>query len=111
MIKRTQQHIRITSYNVCYTKLLRKFKNLKIMQGILSGLRPAVVALIASAGLSIIILAFWGEKGFSTDINAVNFISVFLFSASLFIIRKYKKNPMLVMLSSGVIGGIMYLIF
>ncbi len=88
-----------------------KFKNLKIMQGILSGLRPAVVALIASAGLSIIILAFWGEKGFSTDINAVNFISVFLFSASLFIIRKYKKNPMLVMLSSGVIGGIMYLIF
>ena len=38
-----------------------KYKNIAVIQGVLSGLRPAVVALIASAGLSIVILAFWGK--------------------------------------------------
>jgi len=38
-----------------------KFKELTVVQGILSGLRPTIVALIASAGLSIL---YWlyGEK-------------------------------------------------
>ena len=43
--------------------LYKKYKNLAVIQGVLEGLRPAVVALIASAGLSILILAFWGESG------------------------------------------------
>lgn len=34
-----------------------KYKELTVIQGVLSGLRPAVVALIASAGLSIFTLA------------------------------------------------------
>ena len=36
-----------------------KYKNLSLMKGILSGLRPVVIALIASAGLSICKLAFF----------------------------------------------------
>ena len=39
-----------------------KYKNMTILQGILKGLRPAVVALIASAGLTIFITAIWGES-------------------------------------------------
>lgn len=87
-----------------------KYSNLKLIQGILGGLRPAVVALIASAGLSIIILSFWGEHGVSLDITTLNIVSVCLFSASLFLLRKFKPNPILVMLGSGFIGGIIYLI-
>lgn len=87
-----------------------KYKNLKVIQGVLSGLRPAVVALISSAGLSILTLAVWGEQGFSLDISSINFISIFLFSIALFILRKWKPNPIFVMLGSGVIGGAIYLL-
>ena len=87
-----------------------KYKDLNVIQGVLSGLRPAVVALIASAGLSILILSIFGEHGFSPNIGSINFISVLLFSISLFILRKWKPNPILVMMGSGIIGGIIYLL-
>lgn len=87
-----------------------RFKNLTVLQGILSGLRPTIVALIASAGLSILTLAFWGEEGFSLDLKAINFVSVLLFILGLFILRKWKPSPIYVMLGSGIVGGIIYLI-
>ena len=37
--------------------LYMRFRNLRTVQGTLAGLRPAVVALIASAGLSLLVLA------------------------------------------------------
>ena len=42
--------------------LYLKYRNLSLMQGILRSLRPAVVAMIASAGISILITAFWGSS-------------------------------------------------
>lgn len=87
-----------------------KYKDLNVIQGTLSGLRPAVVALIASAGLSILTLAIFGDHGFTFNLKSINFISVLLFSVSLFILRKWKPNPILVMMGSGVIGGIIYLV-
>lgn len=86
-----------------------KFKELTVVQGILSGLRPTIVALIASAGLSIFILAVWGEDGFSTNPLTINLVSVLLFTVAIFILRKWKPNPIYVMLGSGIIGGVIYL--
>lgn len=86
-----------------------KYKGLSVIQGVLSGLRPAIVALIASAGLSIFILAVWGENGFSIDPEFINYISLLLFGAGVFILRKWKPNPIYVMLGSGIIGGAIYL--
>ncbi len=87
-----------------------KYKELTLVQGILYGLRPTIVALIASAGLSIFILAVWGEGGFSMSPQAINLVSVLLFFSALFILRKWKPNPIFVMLGSGIIGGAIYLI-
>lgn len=87
-----------------------KFKELAVVQGILSGLRPTIVALIASAGLSIFILAVWGEDGFSTNPLTINLVSVLLFTVAIFILRKWKPNPIYVMLGSGIIGGAIYLL-
>ena len=87
-----------------------KFKELTVVQGILSGLRPTIVALIASAGLSIFILAVWGEDGFSTNPLTINLVSVLLFTVAIFILRKWKPNPIYVMLGSGIIGGAIYLL-
>ena len=43
--------------------LYMRYRNLDTLQGILGMLRPAVVALIASAGISILITAFFGDSG------------------------------------------------
>ena len=44
-------------------RLYLKYRNMALLQGVLESLRPAVVALIASAGLSVLITAFWGSEG------------------------------------------------
>ena len=87
-----------------------RYKNITIVQGILGGLRPTVVALIASAGLSILQLSLWDGKGFSLRPADLNYIGAGLFLVSLFILRKWKLNQITVMLGSGVVGMILYLI-
>lgn len=87
-----------------------RFKNLGIMNGVLSGLRPAAVALISSAGLSILVLALWGEKGFSLHLQDLNLYSFLLFIIGLVILRIRKPSPILIMLGAGVIGGIINLL-
>lgn len=87
-----------------------KYKELTVVQGVLTGLRPAVVALIASAGLSIFTLAIWGEAGFSINMQSINYISLLIFGVAVFILRKWKPNPIFVMVGSGIIGGAVYLL-
>jgi chromate transporter len=76
----------------------------------LAGLRPTVVALILSAGLSILALSFWGTEGFTGNMASTDFIAVALFAAGLLLLRKFKLNPTFIMLGSGVIGGVCYLL-
>lgn len=83
-----------------------KYRNLKIINGILTGLRPAVVALIGAAGLSIVIIAFFGEK--IIDLKKLNIPSVCIFLLGMFLLRKYKLNPVTVMILSGVLGAVVY---
>jgi len=85
-----------------------KYKELPFVKTILSVLRPAVTALIASAGLSIIIHSFWGETGFSFDVNSINFIAIGIAVIAFAVLRKYKPNPVFVMLGCGVLGGAIY---
>ena len=87
-----------------------KYKNVRVMQGILAGLRPAVVALIASAGISIFILAIWGGNKISLSGNSIDYIAVVLFAGAIFVLRKWKPNPIYVMLGSGLVGGVLYLL-
>ena len=88
-----------------------KYKELPILKTILSVLRPSIVALLASAGLSIIILAFWGENGFSADIGSINFIAVGIAATAFAVLRKFKINPSFVILGCGLLGGVIYSIF
>lgn len=87
-----------------------RYKDMAIIKGVLSGLRPAVVALILSAGLSILVLSVWGTGGFSWELASVDYLAILLFAVGLFVLRKFKINPMFVMLGCGVIGGIGYLL-
>lgn len=88
--------------------LYYRFRGLTMIQGILSGLRPAVVAMIASAGISLILLSFYGQKTLPVDLSSINYISVFIFGIALFILRKWKINPICVMAGAGAVGILLY---
>jgi chromate transporter len=85
-----------------------KFKGLNLVEGIIKGLRPAVVALIASAGLSILSAILFSEASFPIRLQDIDWIAASLFISGLFLMRKYKINPIHTMLIAGVVGLIAY---
>ncbi len=70
------------------------FRGLTIVRVVLAGMRPAVVAMIASAGISLIILSFYGQRTLPEDMGSIDYISVLIFGGALVILRKWKVNPM-----------------
>ena len=80
-----------------------------MLQGILNSLRPAVVAMIASAGISILITAFWGNEA-AVILSKTNWIMVFIFAGSLVMIQKYRMNPIGVMVLAGVVNTVVSVI-
>lgn len=77
-----------------------RYKELPMLQSILGALRPAIVALIAGAGLTILIqVLFNGQIG--ADIN---WIGTVIFLCAFALLRIKKSNPILVMLLSGAAG-------
>lgn len=103
----------IPSFIICLTLayFYYKYRNFSGVQTILSSLRPAVVSLISSAGLSILTLAlFQAEKN---EIILANFriVEFALFVGGLIALRKFKLSPIPVIFGSGLIGTIIYMIF
>ncbi|MBO5999179.1 MAG: chromate transporter [Lachnospiraceae bacterium] len=86
-----------------------RFRGLKMMQGILAALRPAVVAMIASAGLSLLILALYGQRSLPADITAFDPKALINFDAGFLILRRWKVNPLYVMAGSGAAGILLHL--
>ena len=82
-------------------KLYLKYQKLDVLQRVLDSLRPAVVALIASAGISILITAFWGSESVIRPVNT-NWILVVIFVVCVLLLKKLKWNPILVMVLAGV---------
>mgnify|MGYP000528637018 CR=1 FL=1 len=85
-----------------------RFRGLNMVQGVLAGLRPAVIAMIASAGISLLIMAFYGQRTLPKDLASIDVIAVIIFTIGIFVLRKWKLNPLWVMAGSGVAGIIMY---
>ena len=82
--------------------LYKKYRKLSLMQGILQSLRPAVVAMIFGAGLTILLpLLFADGIGFAAGNFQIR--AAVLFLAALICLRVWKLNPILVMVSCGVI--------
>lgn len=75
--------------------LYLKYQKMDLLQEVLKSLRPAVVAMIASAGVSILVSAFW--NGADT-----RWVMVGIFVICLILLRKTKWNPVLVMALAGV---------
>ena len=82
-------------------KLYLKYRSMNMLQGILASLRPAVVAMIASAGISMLITAVWGSVE-QISLGNTNWILVVLFLVCIVLLRRFKMNPILLMVLPGV---------
>lgn len=85
--------------------LYNRYKSHYLLEGVLSGLRPAVVAMILKAGLSIFLLAILGVNH-----DVFNVYALIIFFFAFFFIYYKKVNPILVLLISGIVGGAFYII-
>ena len=88
-----------------------KYQNLTAVRGVLSGLRPAVVAMIASAGLSILLNASFAGGTLPSSPADVSWIGICLFLAAFIVLRKWKPNPIWVMLGCGILGMFLFRFF
>lgn len=88
-----------------------RFRGLSMVQGVLAGLRPTVVAMIASAGLSLIILSVYGQQQSAEGFLNYDYIASSILVIGFVILRKWKPNPIYVMAGAGVAGIVLYSIF
>ena len=88
---------------VLVAKYFSKVKDHKIVQGILSGLRPAVIGLIASATFMIAKSSFIIEET-SNLLSSISWRSITIFGVTLLGIIKFKIHPALMIIISAVLG-------
>lgn len=88
--------------------LYLRYRNMAVIQGVLNSLRPAVVALIASAGISILITAFWGTSEMISAAGT-DWIMVVIFAVSVILLKKMRWNPIFVMLLAGLMKAVVSL--
>ena len=90
-------------------KFYLKYRSMSVLQDVLSCIRPAVVAMIASAGISILASAFWG--GFENiSLAGTHWPLVAIFLVCLVMLKKFKLSPILVMFSAGVMKLLLSLV-
>ena len=77
-----------------------KYKKLTALQSVLHMLRPAVVAMIAVAGIGIIKNVMWIDEAY----KMLNFHMLGIFIICIILLRKFKINPIYVMVLAGVLN-------
>ena len=84
-----------------------RYRSLEGVQGVLSGLRPAVVAMIIAAAVQLVSTAWW--DGLShLALENTNWTAVVLSLALLILLQKKKLGPIQAILASGAVGGAVY---
>ncbi len=95
--------------SVALCRFFRRHQKSAYAAGILQGLKSASAGLIASAAATILLLTFTGTSAVAA-LRSPDWIAVVLFAAAFFILRKWKPNPILLMVVAGIAGGAAYLI-
>lgn len=94
---------------IILAKLFFKYGNIGVIKGILNGLRPAVVALICSAGMSFIFLALFNTEKMPINVAAIDYLGLFVLIVAFIAVRK-KVGIIKILAGSGVLGLILGLI-
>ena len=85
-------------------KIMFKYGDLGSIHGILNGLRPAVMALIAAACVSFVLLAVWNVENFSkANLSSLDVRGLIILTAAL-VAARMKVGAIKLLLASGVLG-------
>ncbi len=96
---------------VLLARMFMKYGHLGAIHGILNGLRPAVVALIAAAGISFILLAVWNTEAWPEDIaGQMDWKGLLILLLALVAVRQ-KVSVIRVLVCCGVLGLLLGLLF
>lgn len=87
------------------SKFLLKYQKNPVVESIFSGLRPAIIGLLAAAAL---VLMNKENFGSPTDDLYSFIISIILFIAAFVGTRKFRINPILMIVACGIAGLILY---
>ena len=100
----------IPSFCICLTlaHFYYKYRSVSGVQIVLGSLRPAVVALIASAGASILMLGLFQAELKEVVLGNIRYVELGIFVIALWILRKYKVSGISIILGSGIVGTIIY---
>ena len=100
----------LPSFCICLTlaHFYYKYRSVSGVQVVLGSLRPAVVALIASAGTSILMLGLFQTEWKEVVLDHIRPVELGIFLVALFLLRKYKVSAISIILGSGVVGTVIY---
>lgn len=79
-----------------------KYKKMSVLGAVLASLRPAVVALIASAGITVLKNVLFGGEVIS--LAEFNIIGAVLFVCAFFVLRRFKVSPIITMIACGAVN-------
>ena len=82
---------------VAVSYFVEKFKQSKIIQGALSGVRPVTVGLVASAGYFML----------SGILGELSVVSLGILIGTIVITGRWKVNPFLLIIAAGIIGAVL----
>lgn len=106
-------------------RMIRQFRDSKIVNGAITGMRPAVMGIIGAAVVTLTVPSIAGESRLGTGLLdslgisltdgaagaflglPVDVISIIMAAATVLLIVKYKKSPFFVLLIMGCIGAIL----
>lgn len=87
------------------SKFFLKYQKHPAVEAVFSGLRPAVVGLLASAALVLMNVENFGSP---TDDTYTFVISIIIFLIAFIGTKKYHANPILMIIACGIAGLILY---
>ena len=95
-------------FSLTLAYVYNKYSSLDAVKTVLSCMRPAVVALISAAALSILMLALLGSEDAALSLTNLKLVETGLFLISLALLRLKKAGPITVIFGSGIVGTLLY---
>lgn len=93
--------------SVALYAFFQRYSGITWVSQVLNGLKSASLGLIVSAAVTILLLSFTGVSAI-VEVSSVDWIAVAIFAVCLLILRKFRLNPILVILVAGIAGAFVY---
>jgi len=95
---------------IVLARLFFKYGNVGALRGILNGLRPAVVALLASALIVFLNVTLWGSENSSINIKDIDIISLVVLITAFMACRNKTPGVIQTLAASGILNLVLHLI-